>query len=81
MAKSSSTPRAALGSSVRYFRFHNPEKLRQSFEELLGWYREGKLRPLVTHRFPLEESVQAIKLLTERKAHGKVVVMPGPDDG
>ena len=67
--------RAALGSSLRYFRRHAPDKLRQSVEELVRWYGEGKLRPCITHRLPLERSVEAIRLLTERKAHGKVVVV------
>jgi NADPH:quinone reductase len=69
--------RAALGSSLRYFRWHAPDKLRRSVEELLGWYGEGRLRPLITHRLPLERTVEAIRLLTDRKAHGKVVVVPG----
>ena len=68
--------RAALGSSLRYFRWHAPDKLSRSVEELLGWYRDGRLRPLVTHRLPLERSVEAIRLLTDRKAYGKVVVLP-----
>jgi NADPH2:quinone reductase len=68
--------RAALGSSLRYFRWHAPDKLRRSVEELLQWYGQGKLRPLITHRLPLERSVEAIRLLTERAAHGKVVVLP-----
>ena len=69
--------RAALGSSLRYFRWHAPDKLRRSVEELLRWYGEGRLRPLVTHRLPLERTAEAIRLLTDRKAHGKVVVVPG----
>lgn len=69
--------RAALGSSLRYFRWHAPDKLHRSVEELLGWYGEGRLRPLITHRLPLERTVEAIRLLTDRKAHGKVVVVPG----
>ncbi|HZF04866.1 MAG TPA: NADPH:quinone oxidoreductase family protein [Patescibacteria group bacterium] len=68
--------RAALGSSLRYFRWHAPDKLRQTVEELFRWYREGKLRPCLSHRLPLERSVEAIRLLTQRKAHGKVVVVP-----
>ena len=68
--------RAALGSSLRYFRWHAPDKLRQSVDELLCWYGEGKLRPCITHRLPLEQSVEAIRLLTDRKAYGKVVVLP-----
>jgi len=70
--------RAALGSSLRYFRWHAPDKLLRSVEELVRWYGEGKLRPLVTHRLPLEQSVEAIRLLTDRKAHGKVVVVVEP---
>jgi NADPH:quinone reductase len=70
--------RAALGSSLRYFRWHAPDKLLRSVEELLQWYGMGRLRPLVTHRLPLEKSVEAIRLLTDRKAHGKVVVTVVP---
>ena len=68
--------RAALGSSLRYFRWHAPDKLRRSVDELMRWYGEGKLRPLISHRMPLDRTVDAIRLLTERKAHGKIVVVP-----
>jgi NADPH2:quinone reductase len=67
--------RAALGSSLRYFRWHAADKLARSVDELLGWYGEGTLRPCVTHRLPLEDSVTALRLLTDRKAHGKVIVV------
>jgi NADPH2:quinone reductase len=70
--------RAALGCSLRYFRWHQPAKLQRSVEELMSWYAEGKLRPLVSHRLPLERSVEAIRLLTDRKAYGKVVVVTKP---
>jgi NADPH:quinone reductase len=69
--------RAALGSSLRYFRWHAPDKLRRSVDELLRWYAEGQLRPLISHRLPLERTVEGIRLLTDRKAHGKIVVTPG----
>ena len=42
--------RAALGCSLRYYRWHAPDKLRRSVAELLQWYGEGKLAPCVTHR-------------------------------
>jgi NADPH2:quinone reductase len=66
--------RAALGSSLRYFRWHAPDKLVRSVDELLRWYGEGKLKPCISHRLPLERSVEAMRLLTERRAYGKVVV-------
>src|SRR5262245_39805540 len=69
--------RSAMGTSLRYFRRHAPDKLRMSVDELLRWYEEGKLRPCISHRLPLERSVEAIKLLTDRRAFGKVVVVPG----
>jgi NADPH:quinone reductase len=68
--------RSALGSSLRYFRWHAPDKLRRSVEELTAWYEAGKLAPCVTHRLPLERSIEAIRLLTDRKAHGKLVLVP-----
>jgi NADPH:quinone reductase len=69
--------RSAMGTSLRYFRWHAPEKLRASVDELLRWYEEGKLKPCISHRLPLEKSVEAIRLLTDRRAYGKVVVVPG----
>src|SRR5262245_8630378 len=68
--------RAALGSSLRYFRWHAPDKLRLSVDELLSWYEQGKLKPCISHRLPLEKSVEAIRLLTDRPAYGKIVVVP-----
>jgi NADPH2:quinone reductase len=69
--------RAALGCSLRYYRWHAPDKLQQSVAELFSWYQAGALTPCVTQCLPLERSVEAIRLLTDRKAYGKVVVIPG----
>jgi len=71
--------RSALGSSLRYFRWHAPDKLTRSVDELLAWYEQGKLRPLVTERLPLARAPEGMRRLTDRKAYGKlVVVMDGP---
>ena len=70
--------RSAMGSSLRYFRWYAPDKLRKSMDELLAWYGEGKLKPLVGERFPLARAVDAIKLLTDRRAIGKVIVTTDP---
>ncbi|MEI6113297.1 MAG: NADPH:quinone oxidoreductase family protein [Burkholderiales bacterium] len=68
--------RSAMGSSLRHFRWHEPQKMNQSVQELFQWYVEGKLKPCVSQSLPLEDSVRAIALLTDRKAHGKVIVRP-----
>ena len=69
--------RSALGCSLRYYRWHALDKLHRSAAALLAWYGEGRLKPCISHRLPLEKSVEAIGLLTARQAHGKVVVLPG----
>jgi NADPH:quinone reductase len=66
--------RAALGSSLRYFRVHAPDQLQRSMTELLAWYGEGRLKPLISARYPLERAIEALKSLTERRAVGKVVI-------
>lgn len=68
--------RAVLGSSLRYFRWYAPEKLEASANAVIDWYKAGQLKPLVTHTLPLEKTIDAITLLTDRKAHGKIVVRP-----
>jgi NADPH:quinone reductase len=66
--------RSALGSSLRYFGLHAPDKLRRSMAELLAWYGAGRLKPLISARYPLERAIEALKSLTERRAIGKVVI-------
>jgi NADPH2:quinone reductase len=56
-----------------YLRFR-PEVIDDSLRTLFGWYREGKLRPYVSHVLPLDRAGEALALLRERRATGKVVV-------
>jgi NADPH2:quinone reductase len=37
-------------------------------------YADGKIKPYVSERFPLEKAADAIRHLASRKAMGKVVV-------
>ena len=48
---------------------------RRNVDELLGWWREGKLRPHVSATYPLERGAEAIADLEQRRALGKVVVV------
>ena len=68
--------RSAMGSSLRYFRHHAPDKLLQSVEELTRWYGEGKITSLVSKCYPLEAFAQALNDLTDRRATGRVVINP-----
>ena len=45
--------------------------------QLLSWAEAGKIRPNVSHRLPLEDVATAMRLLTERKAIGRVALTMG----
>lgn len=44
---------------------------------LLEWAEQGKIRPNVSHRLPLEDYAKAMRLLIERKAIGRVALVMG----
>jgi NADPH2:quinone reductase len=54
-----------------------PDRHRQNVEELMRWWRDGKLRPHVSSTYPLERASEAIRELADRQAKGKVVVTIG----
>lgn len=54
-----------------------PAQIRRSYEELFGWFSEGRLTPHVSSALPLEQAGAGLNLLTTRRATGKVVLMPG----
>jgi NADPH2:quinone reductase len=48
-----------------------------AMRQMMGWMAEGKLRPLVSRRYPLMEAAQALNDMAARKVTGKVVIVPG----
>jgi NADPH2:quinone reductase len=59
------------------WRGREPVEARKNFDELLQWYGEGKLKPHISMRFPLEKGADAMDALLSRKATGKVVLTVG----
>ena len=53
-----------------------PERGRENLEAIDRLAEEGVIRPHVCARFALDEAVEAMRMLQERKAIGKVVVTP-----
>ena len=45
-------------------------------EELVALYRAGRIRPLVSARYMLDQTADALNALMQRKVQGKVVVVP-----
>ncbi len=58
-----------------YLKF-NPMALKDSLSELMQWHAEGRITPHISHRFPLERSLDALEVLRSRKSTGKIVVTP-----
>ncbi len=56
------------------FTMRNPARNAEHVAELFQWYTEGKIRPRVTARFPLERAGEALRLIEARKAQGKIVL-------
>ncbi len=53
-----------------------PKANMAGMQQLLGWLREGKIRPLVSRTYTLAEVPQALNDLLARRATGKLVVVP-----
>ncbi|WP_019586180.1 NADPH:quinone oxidoreductase family protein [Deinococcus apachensis] len=48
----------------------------RNLARLLGWVADGTIRPLVSERYLLERTPDALRALLERRVTGKVVVTP-----
>ena len=55
--------------------FRDPPAHARNVKLLLDLYRQGKIRPRISERFPLERAAEAITRLAAREAVGKIVVM------
>jgi NADPH:quinone reductase len=53
-----------------------PDSFAASVQQLGAWYREGRLRPHISGRYPLAQTAEAIKLMAARKVVGKLLVVP-----
>lgn len=68
---------SAVGVFWGAYRKHNYDVVKESFAKLFDLYEAGKLKPQVTHQYPLEETAQAFADLEGRKVTGKAVVLTG----
>ncbi|WP_313553680.1 NADPH:quinone oxidoreductase family protein [Stutzerimonas nitrititolerans] len=65
---------ALIGVFWGAFAQRQPQDNAANFKQLFAWYAEGKLKPLVSQTFALEQAAEAIDTLGQRKAVGKLVV-------
>lgn len=73
MIKGASVLGVRAGEAVR----KNPVLGEERLKTLLGWAAGGHVRPHISHRLPLENYAQAMRLLIDRKAIGRVALVMG----
>jgi NADPH:quinone reductase len=71
LIKGASVLGVRAGEAVR----KNPALGEVRLKKLMEWAEEGKIRPNVSHRLPLEDYATAMQLLVDRKAIGRVALM------
>jgi NADPH2:quinone reductase len=70
------------GSSIvgvfwgEFFR-REPEQAAAELRQLLEWLQAGRIRPIVSAQYPLEDAVGALQSVMERRSIGKVIILPG----
>jgi NADPH2:quinone reductase len=73
LIKGASVLGVRAGEAVR----KNPALGVARIKALTEWAEAGKVRPNISHRLPLENCAQAMRLLVDRKAIGRVALMMG----
>jgi NADPH:quinone reductase-like Zn-dependent oxidoreductase/NAD(P)-dependent dehydrogenase (short-subunit alcohol dehydrogenase family)/acyl carrier protein len=75
---------AAFRSDIRYFAFDlgdvaakNPDSLQVMLRELMPQFEAGKLRPLRTTLYSMDDAVQAFRVMAQAAHVGKIVLAHG----
>ena len=63
-----------VGVFLGRFRKEEPAAYEENFAQLLTMYDDGKLKPIVTESFAMDDYVAAFNVFTERKVMGKVTL-------
>jgi NADPH2:quinone reductase len=59
------------------FTRREPQRFAESMQRLGRWYGDGKLKPHISARFPLERAAEALTKMANREVTGKVVLQVG----
>jgi len=67
---------AVTGFTLHGYKKHRPDLLSKAQEHLFQLYGEGKIKPVISHRLPLDRLIEALQLVEGRQVIGKVVLLP-----
>jgi NADPH2:quinone reductase len=59
------------------FTMRDPKKNDENFRHLFDMFESGKLKPHISHRFPLENAADALNAIIRREVVGKAVLVTG----
>ena len=62
--------------SIQWLMRFEPARFRQDLLALLDLLKQGKIKPLIAQRLPLEEARNAHEMLGEGGVLGKIVLLP-----
>ena len=68
--------RSIIGSSFGHYRRARPGVVRETMDTAIGLLADRRIDVVINACLPLEQAGQAHRLLEERKAVGKIVLVP-----
>lgn len=51
-----------------------PARYDAFMQELVGWLADGRIQPAITARYPLERAAEALRVVADRRATGKIML-------
>ncbi len=63
-----------IGFTIGALSRHDPEWVARNAAQLLDWLAEGRIRPYISHRLPLERTSEALDLIRDRQVIGKAIL-------
>ena len=66
------------GMQISDYRKRKPADMQAAFADIYAMHAAGKLKPLPTKAYPLEQFAQALSDIKDRKVRGRIVLTMGP---
>lgn len=67
---------AVIGYNNDQFRPLRPRVVAEGVARVLAYFQEGRLRPLITGRYPFEKASAAFDLVESRQTTGRIILVP-----
>ncbi|MCU7555809.1 NADPH:quinone oxidoreductase family protein [Alteromonas sp. ASW11-19] len=72
---------AVVGVFWGAFTQHDPQGFSANMQELLSWYKDGKVKVVVDEALPLADAARALSKVMDRQVKGKMVLVPDISEG